>query len=1386
MNPPTANEDEDDGTDSDDTQPQLTAEEMQAAREAEEERARVAKIEREKAVRQKVIDQLKLFSRSRAGTDSDLFADLETNDVDEDDEGYDYNEDEGQMDDVGSKRKSRATKPKDTSAVGQYLLQFNRRANEKNSSLQQQIVRGQHWFPPEKGNPVGTGQHSAKHWYLKNVWVYTWQPFAQFGTLCDIKTTKCPKCKITGKLQSKEFDFRTGFMADKPVFLHHRRVLCGACNKSTSEIDPSFLANLPTRVSDTLEFVTTVRGPAVHTSLMYSFVNLLTKGIMFGAFVNMINEVYAVRHTVDHLSFISSVFDVCRLNGTGTLDPNNFEVFCPIFSDTSGYCFPRITKAVLKAVVFTFAGGFEAYAQASVQTRCDESCERDDTHKFSKAIHVHGRKGKVFMGSTTIMSGQGFCNLSRLRYTKSHSEIRPTLQQWRLVRENDGVAELLRCASDDPRAIGREMEYLYPSLKKNVVPRRQPTPNLPRASIRNENFLLVETCEEANNVASALLDYLDRNHGAATDGTVWVGVDKEWNFHDGTTALSRVLTLSIPNNKVYIFHLSPCMGATASDKFPSLLRLLLEDKRLRAVGVNVGGDLTRLRNLGVNMHYRLELRELSKHLSPGESAGLSALSERHLNVFVDKTCQTDDWSIAPMMVQNQEYCALDAVLHRILGKRMYEKAKANQLLVDGTNPESADFATGATVEYVSRKRIIAKGVITSIGNEHGLSRQWGSMHVGSGKATVRLSHVFVPGERPQFDYEDPQDEQRSWLRSNVSMGDIFLGHENGTMIGPELCFRTKSLRTNLPVVEEASCTHHDLLELEDVEHVIETSMRSEEARASESMDVEMASSGLEHHQDAREEDQSEDEDALQAEEDQYDDDYADILEILDSSDDDPNTNELDDAVLSRMKGDLWHDYHSIPLPRDNPIKSLVLAMVIHATTEFATEDFEFMLNYLQKLEIDDWRQHFRFNREFWRRRVRLLVAKAGDHAARLRLVRNKVKSSPSLLKHCTVKLDAWFDKLEKNAMDGIYEGLIDVQGYIPGRVDSNGFQLWYRSNGSSVRCENFHNILKSALGHYGIGAKSAHYVMVLLAFRYNVNTGIRRLGEHNFGHIYLHLIDEIQDKYHALFGVKLFPRHRNLSHFKSIPNFIAIGIGALSFDADFVCQGPPMASLKGDLRFMAERMNVKCAPMPVGTADEYRIFSIFVLHNPKMTDAKFRVLGKEFLAKTDGKTVFPKLPSMLKSHYKQWKKNQVIRQVEREAKQIVDATLEQLQRPQPTPATRNPRLAGRDDVDGNRPAENWVPRVVAPGQQRYIAAIPKKRPPGKMDYACFYEGYCGAFASECGGRKRGQCKFINNGTIKIPEDALEFQRVKDQARKVRTNKEKQEKRKRLKEESSLT
>lgn len=70
----------------------------------------------------------------------------EEDEADEDDEGYDYNEEEEQSTEGISKRKSRATKPKDTSAVGQYLSQFNRKANNKKSALHQQIVGGQHWL----------------------------------------------------------------------------------------------------------------------------------------------------------------------------------------------------------------------------------------------------------------------------------------------------------------------------------------------------------------------------------------------------------------------------------------------------------------------------------------------------------------------------------------------------------------------------------------------------------------------------------------------------------------------------------------------------------------------------------------------------------------------------------------------------------------------------------------------------------------------------------------------------------------------------------------------------------------------------------------------------------------------------------------------------------------------------------------------------------------------------------------------------------------------------------------------------------------------------------------------------------------------------------------
>jgi hypothetical protein len=117
-------------------------------------------------------------------------------------------------------------------------------------------------------------------------------------------------------------------------------------------------------------------------------------------------------------------------------------------------------------------------------------------------------------------------------------------------------------------------------------------------------------------------------------------------------------------------------------------------------------------------------------------------------------------------------------------------------------------------------------------------------------------------------------------------------------------------------------------------------------------------------------------------------------------------------------------------------------------------------------------------------------------------VHEQLETDPILKQYMTVKVKKWFAKLEENALKGYYERLADVSTYLKGGTDSNGFQLWFRNDGS-VRCENFHKIMRMALAQQDcVGIKTAHFLLVMIAFRYNVNTGVRRLGHHDFGHPY--------------------------------------------------------------------------------------------------------------------------------------------------------------------------------------------------------------------------------------------------------------------------------------------
>ena len=86
-------------------------------------------------------------------------------------------------------------------------------------------------------------------------------------------------------------------------------------------------------------------------------------------------------------------------------------------------------------------------------------------------------------------------------------------------------------------------------------------------------------------------------------------------------------------------------------------------------------------------------------------------------------------------------------------------------------------------------------------------------------------------------------------------------------------------------------------------------------------------------------------------------------------------------------------------------------------------------------------------------------------------------------------------------------------------------------------------------------------------------------------------------------------------------------------------RGHRKKTLKGGLLFLAECMGLVLALLPIATKEEIKIFTAFMLTHPKPTDSNFRDLAKLYKEKADGITIFPKLPSMVKSYYIRWKKS---------------------------------------------------------------------------------------------------------------------------------------------------
>lgn len=256
-------------------------------------------------------------------------------------------------------------------------------------------------------------------------------------------------------------------------------------------------------------------------------------------------------------------------------------------------------------------------------------------------------------------------------------------------------------------------------------------------------------------------------------------------------------------------------------------------------------------------------------------------------------------------------------------------------------------------------------------------------------------------------------------------------------------------------------------------------------------------------------------------------------------------------------------------------------------------------------------------------------------------------------------------------------------------------------------------------------------------------------------------------------------------HLKAVDDFVAVSVGPLRCDPECVGSGEPDLRLKGDLLFAAMCMGVRGLPLHVESPQEKKIFNDFMASHPKPASARCKELAKSLKCRSSYETTFPKLPSMLKTHYDHWQDNQAIVLAEEGMKVDCRKLLVELAPPccgsAASAAIQTQLLAPRELDEGVNTSitmddlpENPlpVPPAAAPGQASFVLSAGGQRRDQRR--CCFPS--CTKMASECNGFNYGMCKEVLSGRV-VPASKAELEQMKLDDRRAQKKKQAAEARK---------
>ena len=273
--------------------------------------------------------------------------------------------------------------------------------------------------------------------------------------------------------------------------------------------------------------------------------------------------------------------------------------------------------------------------------------------------------------------------------------------------------------------------------------------------------------------------------------------------------------------------------------------------------------------------------------------------------------------------------------------------------------------------------------------------------------------------------------------------------------------------------------------------------------------------------------------------------------------------------------------------------------------------------------------------------------------------------------------------------------------------------------------------------------------------------------------------------------------------FKPI-DMVSVGIAPLCYDADFVDKGPPDPKLRGDVRFIAKQTGLVLPLFPIATKEEIKIFTEFMGESPQPTDANFKKLAKRYKEKADGENIFPKLPSMVKSYYTRWKRNQEIKTSQDNVGQAALEFREKLFRKSTSADEFHSDIVLKAIEDKRSDASQSQPVVALPPEQQNLPAprsvhvpAPPTAAPAQVAYVpptkttttrrCAWFPLCQSSVSECHGTVQARC--INNDKLKGREEECrqqkeEFRREKMKARAAERREVKKRKRESISDDNN--